>query len=519
MAETIVFETKTIPITAIKYSTFQHADRNREIKSLADSIAANGLINEIIVRRNGSAKTYELVCGERRVRAYIELSRTEIPAKIGELTDQQAQELQVIENLQREGVSILEEAAGVHALLQDGKRTIEDVADCLGKPVKWVARRAKLMDLSPKWLKAIKPGGFYSSWDAQCLALIARYDQKRQDELLEEIQNYARVGDSYKDLREWLDKDMLSLSGAPWLHVDREGELALVPKTPACSKCGKRTSTAPDLFDDSPKAGDRCIDKDCWMRKHEALINLQIAAAQKQDKKLITVCGEGAHLLEYSNPLKKSALNEYQYTKAKAGDKAAVEALVIDGKGAGKLVWVKPSSQAKTEKGAVKTMAERLAALEKRRNIAYLSAVCVLLETEKKTPDLLATAAKSNQVDVMDFVAAFGAESDCDGYANGNTKMKKAMKQIEEFPSGAIIRAAAAIIPKWLRDLRQAMNSTPSADDISFAGLIMDWIGADRQKMLDQVIAEIPEPKSWAALKTDGTPKEEKPVKEKKGKR
>jgi ParB family transcriptional regulator, chromosome partitioning protein len=122
----------------------------REIKAdhlseLAESIKAEGLLQPIVVRRQGTG--FELIAGERRWRAFQVLKLKTIPARVVEATNASAAALGLIENLQREGLNPIEEAYGYASLIRDFDLTQEQASDRVGKSRAAVANTLRLLSL------------------------------------------------------------------------------------------------------------------------------------------------------------------------------------------------------------------------------------------------------------------------------------------------------------------------------------------------------------------------------------
>lgn len=143
---------RDIPIDALTESTWnprKHRDPAR-LDELAASIREKGVIEPIVVRANGTAGHYEILAGSRRYRASKLAGRTSVPAVVRDLSDRDALELAVVENLQREDVHPLDEAEGYKALLKADKRYgVAEVAAKVGKSPSYIYRRLKLLDLEP----------------------------------------------------------------------------------------------------------------------------------------------------------------------------------------------------------------------------------------------------------------------------------------------------------------------------------------------------------------------------------
>lgn len=119
------------------------------IQELAHSIETNGLLQPIVIRRGGEEKRYTLIAGERRLRALKLLKRQKVKAIVRELDDRQMATLAILENIQREDLSPLEEAEGYARLINDFKFTQEEVAKSLGKSRSYIANSIRLLGLDP----------------------------------------------------------------------------------------------------------------------------------------------------------------------------------------------------------------------------------------------------------------------------------------------------------------------------------------------------------------------------------
>lgn len=125
-----------------------------KIKELAESIKQNGLLQSITVRDMGNG-FYELIAGERRLRAIKYLQYAKTKAIVKELTDEQMATLALIENIQREELTPIEEAHAYQDLLRINKLTQDELAKSLGKTQATVANKLRLLKLSKKVIDAI----------------------------------------------------------------------------------------------------------------------------------------------------------------------------------------------------------------------------------------------------------------------------------------------------------------------------------------------------------------------------
>jgi ParB family chromosome partitioning protein len=127
------------------------------IEELALSIRARGLLQPILVRPAGENE-YEIVAGERRWRAAQKAKLHNVPVIIRELTDQEAAEIALIENVQRVDLSPVEEAAAYHRLSNDYGRTQEEISKAVGKSRSHVANIMRLLTLPDRVLNALTYG-------------------------------------------------------------------------------------------------------------------------------------------------------------------------------------------------------------------------------------------------------------------------------------------------------------------------------------------------------------------------
>lgn len=128
------------------------------LSQLADSIAENGLLQPIAVRPNKNGSGYTIIAGERRWRASRLAGLAEVPVVIKEVSDQQAMELALIENLQREDLDPVEEALGCRRLMEEFGLTQEQTARRLGKSRSALANTLRLLGLPGPVLDDLKAG-------------------------------------------------------------------------------------------------------------------------------------------------------------------------------------------------------------------------------------------------------------------------------------------------------------------------------------------------------------------------
>jgi ParB family chromosome partitioning protein len=251
------------------------------LKELAESIRTQGVLSPLLVRpltENG----FEIVAGARRYRAAQMAEVPTVPVRIVNLTDAQAVEMSIVENLQRKDVHPLEEAQGFRALLDldEPKYSIEQIAAKVGKSAVFVASRLKLTDLV---LAAVD--AFYADEIGVGHALLLTKlpaDQQVQalSACFKEVYNGAakpvRILLPVRNLQFWIDSNiLLVLKDAPFNKRDAQ----LVPDAGSCADCPKRTGHNKLLFgDDFGRQGDRCTDPGCYGAKVSAHVAKTIAA-------------------------------------------------------------------------------------------------------------------------------------------------------------------------------------------------------------------------------------------------
>lgn len=279
-----------------------------KLQELADSIQASGVHQPVLLRYLPSARleetfrsrepgallvSYELVCGERRYRASKMAGVREIPALIRELSDDQVREIQIVENLQRDDLSELEEAEGYDALMQHSGLTAEQVGTKIGKSKSYVYAKLKLLDLSLECKENLRAGLI----DYSRALLIARIpDTQLQAKALDYAikPDWRGEAPSVRSFQEWLQTNvMLRLDKATFSITDAR----LVPDAGACLTCPKRTGANPDLFADVDSA-DLCTDPECFHGKEGAHRAMLIAKANARGLQVI----EGKEALEMLPP-------------------------------------------------------------------------------------------------------------------------------------------------------------------------------------------------------------------------
>lgn len=269
-----------------------------KMADLVESIKASGVHQPILVRPLPAARladtfrnrgdgnplpTHEIVSGERRYRASKLAQQKSIPAMIRTLSDADVLEIQIVENLQRDDLTELEEAEGYQRLCEETGLQKEQVGERIGKSRAYVYGRLKLLDLTSGPREALRRGDI----DGSKALLIARIpDEKLQVKALEAATEKDHQGSprlSYRALQTWVQQNvMLKLSSAKFSIIDA----SLVPAAGACPACPKRTGANPDLFTDVD-GPDVCIDPTCFHGKEAAHSESLVAMARAKGMEVI----------------------------------------------------------------------------------------------------------------------------------------------------------------------------------------------------------------------------------------
>ncbi|HAD82633.1 MAG: hypothetical protein A2509_01130 [Candidatus Edwardsbacteria bacterium RIFOXYD12_FULL_50_11] len=173
-----------LKLSEIKPNRFQprRSFREAELAELMDSIREKGIIEPVIVRRSGSG--YELIAGERRLRACQKLGQEKIPAIIRQAGDQEALEIALIENIQRENLNPIEESRGYERLAREFSLTQEALARKVGKERSTVANSLRLLALPEEIQKMLEDDKLTAG---HARALLTVSDRRKQLSLAQTI--------------------------------------------------------------------------------------------------------------------------------------------------------------------------------------------------------------------------------------------------------------------------------------------------------------------------------------------
>ena len=185
------------------------------LKDLSDSIRNNGVFQPIIVRKS-SVMGYEIIAGERRFRASKLAGKDSIPAIVRAIDDEQMMEVAVLENLQREDLSPLEEAEAYSTLMKNLKITQSELSERLGKSRPYIANYLRLLDL-PREVKAFVQDGKLSMGQARTLLAL-----KDKDKLVELAKKTVKENYTVRQLEQIVN----DMNGKKKVKKDRKKKLS-----------------------------------------------------------------------------------------------------------------------------------------------------------------------------------------------------------------------------------------------------------------------------------------------------
>jgi ParB family transcriptional regulator, chromosome partitioning protein len=168
-----------VDINDIQTNPFQPRKEfsNEKLSELAESIKIHGIIQPLLVREYGDK--YQLIAGERRLRAAKLVGLTEVPVVVREMTDQAMMEVALVENLQREDLNPIEEADAYQRLINEFQLTQDDIAKKVGKSRPAIANTLRLLNLPSEIQTDLAQGTLTMGHARTLLSLKTPEEQKR----------------------------------------------------------------------------------------------------------------------------------------------------------------------------------------------------------------------------------------------------------------------------------------------------------------------------------------------------
>ena len=494
-------------------------------KDLVDSITASGVMVPIHVRTHpGAPGHYELLAGSRRVAAAQVAELKQIPAiDHGELSDVEAFEITFAENFAREDLTPIEEGKAATMLLAEYKGDARAAASKFGKSVTWLRTHAAIDEGLIDEIQGHLAEYPAAPWTASHLALIARLPQRIQKSIANDyfgmypacIEDMPTVADLEADIA----NDMRTMSSATW-QLDEK-----FPKLPTCTGCLDRTGIQPELVDidpdtpDTAQANDKCMDEKCWKAKAAASMKHKVAELKKEHPDLVLIsignigptereemrdrCGGAGSFLEkghYKIATKTTAgvLPAMTLNGAKSG---TIKYITLD-KCISKASSTSPSNNSASRPPAKpKTLAERRKLHESKRWQQVLRKMCVAVEESSFDQIFRAGNAKSVLQGVLKMAVTFGTE-------NAHGDWDDFLEIVDGSDDGLLEKLWAMIRPVMVGDLTYNGPITQVPENkIEDAKKAAQILSIDIDALYADEVKNIPEPKAWAGLNANRTPK------------
>lgn len=256
-----------------------------KLEELAQNIEEQGLLQPITVRKISDEEThideetgevvsveprYEIVCGERRFRAWNMLAKksdkyNEIPCIVREMTDEQAFDAMITENLQRQDVDPVEESIAFSLLLENGN-AVEDIAVRFGKSIRFIQDRVKLKGLIPELIDMLRQELIPISG----AMLLAKLDIDAQKEFYNENVN-GESATSISDIKEYIDDLFCVIDKAQFFSEDNFSD-----SIPSCSGCINNTANHGCLFYEMKGKEQKCINRECFEKKQQEYVKYRV---------------------------------------------------------------------------------------------------------------------------------------------------------------------------------------------------------------------------------------------------
>jgi len=283
------------------------------LAQLADSVRQHGVLVNLIVRKLDGGGRFEIVAGHRRYEAAKLAGLVSVPCEIRDLPDDDAREIGLIDNLQREDLPPMEEAEAYGLLLDRPGATAETVAAAIGKSASYVGRRLQLLKSIGAVRDALRAGAIEVGHSLE----LARLEEKQQIRHLSWLscgfvyttaeEDKEAEGHAFSDEDEDSETDPPIDGASQWrptfcsvaqlrkriaettLHVLSDAPFPLADEIApiACTECPKRSGNATLLFDDCGQ--DTCTDRECFDQKAKLWIQIEIENARAQKRPLLKV--------------------------------------------------------------------------------------------------------------------------------------------------------------------------------------------------------------------------------------
>jgi len=295
-----------VPLSQIDISplNYRRIFDEKVLQDFAKELAQHGVISPLTLRKKPSGR-FELVAGERRLRAAKIAKLQSVPAMIKMLSDEHVIEIMLAENLQRENPHPLHEAQGIARMQKSGK-SIEEISARLGKSKTFIYSRLKWAELILE-LQEMFLADKLTIQDATDLSILETESQR--EFFNQYCKDWEKKHFNFSSLRYAISRFKYDLKQAPFDIKDK----TLVPEAGACSTCAFNSATRKTLFPELGKEA-TCSHKVCYKRKCISHIERSIRTAIEQHKPEALISfgkyGEETQMVIDSLP-EVNALNEH----------------------------------------------------------------------------------------------------------------------------------------------------------------------------------------------------------------
>jgi ParB family transcriptional regulator, chromosome partitioning protein len=283
---------KNISIDEIDYSPLNYRKHfsRQDLDNFAAELLQHGIISPLTVRKMLSGR-FELVAGERRLRAARIARLKEVPAIIKTLSDEEVVEIQLAENIQRENPHPMHEAQAIGQMQKSGKN-IDEIAARLGKSRQFVYGRIKLLSLIEPFQEMFLADKITLQ---QAIEIAGISTESQQDFFDDDCRDWKSIEDFFiHDLQYALRSYKYDLKNAPFNTKDKK----LVPEAGACNACPSNTATLKSLFPEYAKQA-ICSNKECYHKKCTAhVVNELLKMIEEHAPKALLFHGQPSPMME-----------------------------------------------------------------------------------------------------------------------------------------------------------------------------------------------------------------------------
>ncbi len=484
------------------------------LQLLIASIKSQGIIQPLFARPHPTrTNCYDLRAGWRRYLAAKKLGLETVPVIIREMTDAEAMEVTVTENLLREDLPALDQGIAIAKLLST-EWTVETVASKLGRSEGWVLRRAQLSKLTDRFVTLFnKEGHPFSSASVAVLEQLARLPDDVQKGMAKGI----GLADGYlphwllgaKALAGHVDRFVtMDLRRVPWKLDDA----TLSPRAGDCNTCLKRSTAEPRLFDDLAGAADKgpgcCLDAGCFNQKHRLSMRKKIDKASRANPDLVLVTtAAGGEAEAEAKFFGRRVLSSVSVVKCKKGDRGAIASMKTRGAGTGVVSYVRiPAARAGSARaaGSTMSMAQKREGLESRRKAWLIDYVGTVvgerieeLHSLPATPEWLGGGAFLADLPTLGVSFLMPVPDSMPGAGEEAWKTAESYRKSPKGASQLQRDIAAAVLEVWKSRLVRHDHKRLDQFDPDVKR-ICEYLGLDRTGLVKQAIADIPEPAAWS---------------------